>query len=243
MFSLYLAGFLPGHVGVSQVISYDERRGNTVEIRAKKALEYLLKLEKEAEDDKPIDASILIAIGSKYESGSGCERSTVKAMAYYKKAAALKDTEAYDRICQLWFKGWGTNRPNNEQRILTLVEAIKDGQLGRDGDDDDDYLLVSLVNDISNNSIFCVIPPHVYHPFKSQQEMILHYLAMLTQGKSYQGYHSAGTLYWNGCERHSVPKDQKKALEIWLEADKLGIADSITYSTRIVGCYMYVLFT
>lgn len=190
-----------------------------------RAFHYLLDLEREGY----VDGNLFHRIGDCYKDAEGCGRSYVKAIEYYQLGISLVYAPGYMALGNIWWHGFDHAHDSNKA-ILPLLEAENQGVK-------DDRILHTLINQLRYSS--SPLSDEILGRFKNKGEMALHYCDVLIQRRSPKGYYLKGCIYWDG---ELVPKDSTKAVSIWEEVDRLGLADSTTYwsSTSLTHAYMYV---
>lgn len=179
-----------------------------------KAFNCLLDLEREGY----ADGGLLHKIGHCYMHGDVCDRSSIKALAYFQRAATFAYAHAYLSMYELWAFDGVNFSCNKNKATLILLEAERKGL-------NDDRILNYLIYDLRH---FNEAPSaKILGRFPDRYAMALHYCDVLILRKSSYGYSLKGDIYWSGDTE--IPKDEAKAVSIWNEADRHGFADHHIY--------------
>lgn len=192
-----------------------------------KAFNYLLDLEK-ADN---VAGCVLVQIGQCYFQGDGCKEDLSKAALYHQRALDIGYTPYNSLSIAMW--GPFSKIPQKKDKaVLTLSEVEKKGLALKD----DRILLLAikcLIEDNTNPNA------DVLGTFKSAGEMALHYCDVLISRGSPLGYYQKGRIYQYN--EVNIPKDATKAVALWEEADRLGLADFDIYFNGLVEAYTYVI--
>lgn len=221
---VYLGGCIWGHAEIA--ILYRDRLGGMTK-NVMKGLHCLFDLEREGY----VDGYLYEKIGHYYCDEHKCEKNSEKATEYYRRAIDLGYGPAY--ISMYAFRRATTPGRNSlDGLLIDLLEAEEKGLR-------DDRILLTVLDDFCMGDKY-VPSEKILGNFKTRAEMALHYCEVLIKRQSPYGYYWKGLLYLYG---QVVPRNESKAVEIWEEADKLGMAHNEIYHTFMGGlvyCYMYV---
>lgn len=194
----------------------------------KKVFTYLQDLERSGNGN----ACVLAEIGNCYHKGHGCVPDLSLAKYYYQRAIDL----GYTPACSLYvdYTVWlgGADLPGSmNTAVLKLLEAEKKGIAIKD-----DRILSRVINYLLMSHY--TPSPEVLGTFKDKVEMLLYYCDVLINRGSPLGYQHKGDIYISPVL--DVPEDKSKAVSIWEEADRLGLADNGIY-LKLAEAYSYVL--
>lgn len=190
--------------------------------KSSKAQAYLLGLEQSG-----------VVFPSLFESIGRCFMMHVKytaAQPYIHRAIELGSPNAYLLYCELQDK----MNPNSDSsgQLPHLLSLIEERGLR------DEVVVFSALSELTRcyglTSLQKPIP--LYH-YASLIDMALTYANMLVSMESPRGYRLYGELY--DCRAFEIPTDPMKAIEIWEEADRRGLATCLTLS-RLITRYRYV---
>lgn len=206
-----------------------------------KAFLYLLDLEREG----CIEGGLFYLIGHgiyRYEVPQAFDQNWRECyQQYYQKAMEADYVPAYLHMSSTT----SSNDPNKPLSIL--LEAEKEGLK-------DDRILIELVKYIRRH-LRSLDKKLLGEKFENFYEMALYYSDILIQRRSPQGYYLKGLIYWDGDEADRIPRprgfilrefspvvdvlngfmnyvsrDREKAVSVWEEADRLGLANLATYN-------------
>lgn len=210
---------------------------------AKKALIYLIDLEREG----CVDGSLFVMIGDYYRDGTGYDPIVSKALEYYHRAVDVGHDPAYLLLYDFWQDQddndtydsdddnyYDNKKIQDDKALLVLLEAERkgakhDGILNQ---------VISRLYEMEEDTL----SEECLGQFKTKGELLLHYSDLLIERQSPHGYFWKGHIYLYGM--HGGNRDPYKAVSIWEEADKLGLASFMTYKqdwTGLIYVYMYVL--
>lgn len=148
---------------------------------------------------------------------------------YYQRAIDLGYPPAY--ISDFY---WGTTFGKPEERdkvLLGLLEAEHKGIGVKDG-----RIIAKILEHLKDRKY--TPNAEVLGKFNNKGEMALHYCDVLIERGIPHGYYMKGALYKFG--EATVPDDESKAVSIWEEADRLGLANVIIYCHGLAPAYRYV---
>lgn len=150
---------------------------------------------------------------------------------YYHHTLYPGYTPAYLAKADLLWQGSRNTAADKDKAVLTLLEAEKKAM-----GEVDNVIIENIVSRL-------IYTDHVYKPevlgrFKNRGEMALHYCDVSIQRGSPKGYYEKGNLYI--CGRAGLPRDVDKAVSIWEEADRVGLADFNIYHYGLLRHYLYV---
>lgn len=200
---------------------YDQAAGDSP-----RALTYLHDLEREGHEN----ACIFSAISSFYKYGYGCDEDMEKALEYDRRAVDLGYPPAYLTLFDTLWYGTSELPKDQHKAMVLLLEAEEKGILG-----EDERIIGSLISAVGFED---ELPPEILGKFKNRAEMILHYCDVLIDRKIPEGYYCKGRVYMDGDD--GMPKDKAKAVSIWEEAVRLGLANINVYYSGLQKAYMYV---
>lgn len=180
----------------------------------RKAFIYLSDLEQSG----IVDGFIFDGLGVCYIQGSGCKRDEHLAMMYYQRALDLSFPLGILVHSHSRWTGNAHVAPDRDICVQLALQAEEKGMR-------DDRIL---------NMLLCRLRIRSYSPdsqvlgkFKNRKEMALHYCDVLIDRKSPRGYLRKADFYCHGYA--DVPTDFYKALSLWEDADRLGLAHWDTY--------------
>lgn len=166
------------------------------------------------------DGLILHMIGEAYRNGRVCSTDYLKAMEYYHHAIDVGYVPAYVGKSELLWQGGNGIAVDRDKSLLLLVEAEEKAVGVKD-----DLIIKEIFVRLSIHHDF---KPETLGRFRNKGEMSLHYCDILIERGSPSGYYFKGSLYAYG--RDGLPEDEAKAVSIWEEADRVGLADYRIYS-------------
>lgn len=167
-----------------------------------------------------VDGSLFEKIGECYQDFFSPVQDTQKAMEYTELAMDAGYPPAYLSMHRIWWhRAQMAHPPQCELKAtLVLVEAEKKGVND-----------TRVVHQLIEAFLYWGYAPcdKALRMFKSKEEMILYYAERLIDKRSSKGYFWKSVLYWDGVG--NIPKDRPKAVSIWQEADRLGLAEFEVY--------------
>lgn len=181
----------------------------------RKFARYLL----DVEMDGCTDGSIMSRLGDNYASAHGCVRNQSLAKKYWARAAGFGYLTAH--VSLHYSSG-------NAASMLALVEAAKRGE-GRDAA----WIIETMVERLQG---IHQPAPRTFGPFKDKGSMMLYFCDALIEKQSPIGYHIKGSLHMYGND--GIPVNVAKAISIWEEADKLGLATWDVYRNLSRDVYL-----
>lgn len=192
---------------------------------AKKKCAYLLELEREGY----VDSDLFVRLAEAYGGGLGCAGNLLTSSKYHHLAVARGGASGYLYTA----RGYAVfSFP--ETVMLSMLEAEERGV--RD---------TSILNMLIDCLCVRQYRPSdtVLGPFKNKMEMTLHYCDVLIERESPRGYYWKAYIHWSGINGQEI--DQYKAVAVWQEADRLGLAGLdlfIKPGSSLRHAYMYVPF-
>lgn len=143
---------------------------------------------------------------------------------YYWKGADLGSVPAYRVLSyRRWTGGWGTG-PRRDKSLVVLLKAEERGIR-------DDTILDRLLERLCNRGY--KPGPDVLGPFGNRRDMAMHYCEVLKNRHSPYGYYWKGLMFWYGLAE--MPQDKQIAINLWLSADKQGLASYDLYMKERMG--------
>lgn len=224
------AGSMLGHFGIVEM--YEDDLNIASPDDKVKAYTYLLELERQGH----VDASLFYKL---FDHNAECLldwTGSLLAFEYCDRAMGMGHVPAIrDWTYKMWgFGGYGS--PEKCHKVIaTLLEAVETWG-------EDDRLLDLLIDRL------CTMhrtPSDTLDPllskFGSYGEAVMHYCDVLIQRGSPLGYLWKSDVYHEG--KVGVPRDVSKAVSLYAEADRLGLATFDFYTlfgAGLIRAYMYV---
>lgn len=175
-----------------------------------------------------VDGGLFAGIAASYKRGGGYNQDNSMSTEYYERSASLGWTDAFLVLSRRAYSGDAKTR---DKALLLLLEAEEKGIR-------DDRILDALVDKLR---YFKHTPcQEVLGRFKSKCKMMLHYCYVLIHRKSPKGYYHLGFIYSVGID--GIKPNKSKAVAVWKEADRVGLANTFIYQYHLSQVYMYVLF-
>lgn len=143
------------------------------------------------------------------------------ALWYERKMNSLDTNVEAQPLSLIRAKGLWTAKKYDEA-AFTLLEAEEKGMM-------DDRILGTLVEYLRKYTTY---DKKLLGKFNSQLDMTLHYCDVLIQRGSWRGYNQKGLIYSDRFP--GDPSDKRKASEVYLEADSVGLATNPMYIGRIL---------
>lgn len=218
---------MQGHRDIYGLFEYgfDNKHGHRVKPNHRKAFRYLLDLEREGY----VDHWLFRKIGYCYSDYFSPTTNDQTSLRYYNKALSLGYVPVYSE-CHGRISIFVLSK---DDVALTLLEAERKGLR-------DERNLIELID--------CLCSRYYYNPsdkvlgnFKDRYKMALYYCDVLIDRGSPKGYLQKGRIY-SGYYTNKL-RDVQKAISVWEEADRAGLAEVTAYSdakTGLVYVYMYV---
>lgn len=193
-----------------------------------KAFSYARELEMEGY----VDGGINEQIGIAYSRGVGCNNDISAAVSYLQRAIDDNYTLAAIDLFHLLGLGGPGLPADKRSAMMTLVETENKSEGVYD-----DRIVGELVNKLIESRY--VPSAQCLGRFKDQGEMALHYCNVLIKKRSPLGYQLKGDIYTRGIG--GIKKDDSKAVSVWEEADRHGLATFEIYCYHLAPAYMYVI--
>lgn len=172
-----------------------------------------------------LDAWILHKIGESYGFGEGCRDNSSLALTYCQRAIDTGDTLAWVVLSRLlWLSKVGINF-DKEKAVLWILEAETKGLGAKD-----DRILSEVFDRLTSDYfMFQSSKAQILGQFISLRELASQYYDTLIARRSPLGYYRKGRL--NAMNTMGIPIDASKAIAVWEEADRVGLADCEIYSS------------
>lgn len=186
------------------------------------AFNYLIELEMSGN----VSGCVLAELGKKYYHPVRYSFDPSTAIDYYQRAIDVGYAPVFS-----YTNPFTRYRPGDEERIiLSLLEADKKGMSMKD-----DRWLSLVIDHIRMTRRKPGV--EVARTFATTCEMVVHYCDILISRGSSLGYYQKASLYRYGYE--SIAQDKAKAVSMWEEADRLGLANRDVYIDLALS-YKYV---
>lgn len=211
-------GYYLGHLAVADI--YRSGEGDVRETFAR-SLSYLTELESQGYTAN----QIFKKMAHLYHYGNGFERYLSRALDCYHRSVYTGYIPAdQTRYYLSSYCDEHNSLTSRDKTILSLLEIEKNGVR-------DDKLIEDLIQAMHGDTYTPSL--QVLGKHKNKRTMILHYCRVLIHMRSPRGYYWKGRFFWNG--EDGVPKTKSKAVSIWKEADRLGLADFNMYISQTSG--------
>lgn len=217
-----LGGCAWGHMGIYYKYADD---ANASMRDPAKGLRYLLDTESEGN----VIGRVFDSIGDHYIQGNGCDQDPTLALTFYQRAVDLGHLPAYVSLSIMLWRGQRGYPADKNRALLTLLDAEKKGVSVKD-DRILEKLILRLIDGLPRHSA------QLLGEFKNVGELVLHYCDVLIQRGSHIGYRLKGEVYQYG--HAGIAIDEAKAIAIWEEADKVGLATHYIYCHYLIPAYM-----
>lgn len=175
-----------------------------------------------------VDPLLYVEVGHTYLYRNCTDENPSLALWYFQRGADMGSIQAYASMYFMWWDGSPRCHVDRHEAVTVLLNAEERG-IGAH-----DHQLLSILIDSLLDEDY--VPNRtILGTFNNKWEMALHYCDVLIQRGSSVGYHSKATLYRYGNE--DFPQDIRKAVEVWEEADKAGLANFLAYTYGLINAY------